>query len=299
MINAFDLPVRQSLIYDIVGADDLVNASALNSMVFNIARIIGPAIAATIIVHAGEAANFFANAASYAFVVTALANMRTSAGGLLARNWRRNIRQSAFNGVAYVMRQPLLARVFAALIVYSIFGFNYVLLMPVIAKIQLHGTATALGFLLSSLGAGALAAALTLAARGGVRFRALVGMSFAFCLSLFGFALVRNLFWGSLVAAVVGFCMVQFSVRLSTFLQTEAKGTMRGRVLGLYNMFMMGLAPVGALQAGALAERFGAGIALAIGGGCCLLASLLLVSLPRLQPEPAQRREASAASPAK
>ncbi len=276
LVNAFDLPIRQSLIFDIVGADDLVNASALNSVVFNAARIVGPAIAATIIVHFGEAANFFVNAGSYAFVVAALVSMRTlPQSGITSR--RRYITQSALNGVAYVVRHPLLSRMFVALFIYSVFGFNYILLMPVVAKLQLHGTATALGFLLSSLGVGALAGSLVLAARGASRFRSLVAMSFVFPASLIAFSFAKTLHWASFLAAVLGFCMVQFIVRFSTFLQTEAKNSMRGRVLGLYNMFLIGLAPFGALQAGALAERFGAGTALAAGGLLCILASLLLV----------------------
>ena len=293
MINAFDLPIRQSLIFDIVGAEDLVNASALNSVVFNVARIVGPAIAATIIVHFGEGANFIANAASYAFVVTALVRMRTLPQR--SRAHHRDLAQSALNGIAYVVRHPLLARMFLALFIYSIFGFNYILLMPVIAKLQLHGTATALGFLLSSLGVGALAGSLTLAMRGAASLRSLLVMSFVFPASLIAFAFARTLHWASFLAAVLGFCMVQFIVRFSTFLQTGAKDAMRGRVLGLYNMFMMGLAPIGALQAGALAERFGAGTALLVGGVLCLFASLLL-ALPQhtLRKEAGQPQTAAA-----
>ena len=275
IINAFDLPVRQSLIFDIVGAEDLLNASALNSVVFNIARIIGPAIAAIIIESAGEAANFFANAVSYAFVVTALASMRTEpvevredAHVVLVRH--------ALDGVAYVARHPLLARLFAALIVYSIFGFNYVLLMPVVVKLALHRSAAALGLLLSCLGVGALTGSLALAARGKTRFASLSAMSFVFPASIIAFALAKDLAAAALLVAFLGFSMVQFVVRLTTFLQTEADEEMRGRVLGLYNMLLMGLAPLGALQAGALAERFGASITLAVGGDICLLASFWL-----------------------
>lgn len=277
IINAFDLPIRQSLIFEIVGPDDLVNASALNSVVFNVARIAGPAIAATIIVHYGEAANFFANAGSYAFVVAALSRMR-SLPPSIAGSRRRFVTQSALNGINYVVRHPVLSRMFLALMIYSVFGFNYVLLMPVIARLQLHGTATALGFLVSSLGAGALLGALVLAARGASRFRSLLLMSFAFPLSIAAFAFAGTLRWASVLAVLLGFCMVQFIVRFYTFLQTEARGSMRGRVMGLYNMFLMGLSPIGALQAGALAERFGAGAALAAGAVACVLASLLLIS---------------------
>lgn len=275
LVNAFDLPVRQSLVFDIVGEQDLMNATALNSVVFNIARIVGPAIAAIIIEHSGEAANFFANGLSYAFVVAALIGMRIeppeakgNAYLVLARH--------ALDGLAYVARHPMLARLFVALIVWSIFGFNYVLLMPVVAKLELHRSASALGLLLSSLGVGALIAALSLAGRVRSRFASLSAMSFIFPASVIAFALAHNIVLAVVLVAVLGFAMVQFVVRLTTFLQTEAGGAMRGRVLGLYNMILMGLSPVGALQAGALAQHFGAGTALAIGGDVCLVASLLL-----------------------
>ena len=119
-------------------------------------------------------------------------------------------------------------------------------------------------------------------------------MSFIFPVSIIAFALARNLTTATILVAFLGFAMVQFVVRFTTFLQTEAGDAMRGRVLGLYNMLLMGLAPLGSLQAGALAERFGASWALAIGGDVCLLASLWLwmthrVQVRQVEPQPAQR----------
>jgi MFS family permease len=291
-INAFDLPVRQSLIFDIVGTTDLLNASALNSVVFNIARIIGPAIAAIIIESAGEAANFFANAVSYIFVVAALVAIRTEpvearsgAHVLLVRH--------TLEGVAYVARHPLLSRLFVALVFFSIFGFNFVLLMPVVAKLELHRSAGALGLLLSSLGVGALIGALALASRGRSRLASLTAMSFIFPASIVAFALAKNLVAAVVLVAFLGFAMVQFVVRFTTFLQQEAGEAMRGRVLGLYNMLIMGLSPLGALQAGALAQRFGASAALWIGGDICILASFWLwltssSTRRQVEPQPAQ-----------
>ncbi len=296
VINAFDLPVRQSLIFDIVGAEDLLNASALNSVVFNIARIIGPAVAALIIERAGEAANFFANAVSYVFVVGALVAMRTE-----PREAKEGAHlvlfRHALAGVASIARHPLLSRLFVALIVYSIFGFNYVLLMPVYVRLELHLTAGALGLLLSSLGFGALMGSLVLAGRGSTRLSTLVAMSFLFPVSVIAFSLARQLPVAVVLVALLGFTMVQFVVRLTTFLQTESGEEMRGRVLGLYNMLMMGLAPFGALQAGALAQRFGASLALGIGADICLIVSAWLW-FDRLRPrrrEPAPKPAASAA----
>jgi MFS family permease len=275
IVNAFDLPVRQSLIFDIVGAEDLLNASALNSVVFNTARIIGPAIAALIIEHAGEAANFFANAGSYLFVVAALVAMRTEPPEAQSDS-HLMLLQRAREGVAYVAAHPLISRLFVALVAYSIFGFNYVLLMPVVVRLELHRSAGALGLLLSCLGAGALIGSLSLASRRRSRFASLSAMSFVFPASIIVFAMAKQLTTAVVLVVFLGFAMVQFVVRFTTFLQTETGDDMRGRVLGFYNMLLMGLAPLGALQAGALAERFDASTSLAIGGDVCLLASFWL-----------------------
>jgi MFS family permease len=275
VVNAFDLPVRQSLVFDIVGAEDLLNASALNSVVFNIARIIGPAVAALIIERAGEAVNFFANAGSYMFVVFALIAMRTEPPQA-RQGAHLVVFRHALEGVATIVRHPLLSKLFIALIIYSIFGFNYVLLMPVIVRLELHLTAGALGLLLSSLGAGALLGSLALAGRGKSSFSSLMTMSFIFPASIMAFSLAHKLPLAAILVAVLGFGMVQFVVRLTTFLQTSAADDMRGRVLGLYNTLMMGLAPLGSLQAGALAQHFGASVALGIGADICLIASLWL-----------------------
>jgi MFS family permease len=288
LVNAFDLPVRQSLVFDIVGAQDLLNASALNSVVFNIARIIGPAIAAVIIESAGEAANFFANAVSYIFVVAALVAMRTQPVEPRA-GAHALVVGHMLDGVAYVARHALLSRLFVALIIFSIFGFNYILLMPVVVKLELHRSAGALGLLLSSLGAGALIGSLALAGRGRSRLASLTALSFVFPASIVAFALAKNLAAAVVLVAFLGFAMVQFVVRFNTFLQQEASVTMRGRVLGLYTMLLQGLAPLGALQAGALAQRFGASAALWIGADICILASFWLwmtTSSSRRQVEP-------------
>ena len=292
LVSAFDLPVRQSLVFDIVGAQDLLNASALNSVVFNIARIIGPAIAAIIIESAGEAANFFANAVSYIFVVAALVAMRTQPVEARAGAHALVVRHT-LDGVAYVARHPLLSRLFVALIIFSIFGFNYILLMPVVVKLELHRSAGALGLLLSSLGAGALIGSLALAGRGRIRLASLTALSFIFPASIVAFALARNLVAAIVLVAFLGFAMVQFVVRFNTFLQQEASVAMRGRVLGLYNMLLQGLAPLGALQAGALAQRFGASAALWIGADICILASFWLWMTTssgrrQVEPQPAQ-----------
>jgi MFS family permease len=286
IVSSFDVPVRQSLLFDLVGPEDIINATALNSVIFNIARIVGPTIAALIIVRSGEAINFFANALSYVFVVWALWAIRIGPGAAAARALRRSepLRAQIVQGVRYALAHPLLARMFAGLLVYSIFGFNYILLMPVFAKYVLHGGAHALGILMTCLGVGALLGSLTMAGRSRTSLRSLVVTGFLFPVSLVVFSATHSLIGASIAVNALGLCMVQFAVRFSSLLQIESSAEVRGRVLGLYNTVLVGLAPLGALQAGAIAQVYGAGVALASGAVVCVLAVVAAVAWPHDRP---------------
>jgi len=286
LVSSFDVPVRQSLLFDLVGPEDIINATALNSVIFNIARIVGPTIAALIIVRSGEAVNFFSNALSFLFVVWALWSIRIGPGAGAARAARRTepLRRQIAYGVTYAFAHPLLARMFAVLLAFSVFGFNYILLMPVFAKYVLHGGAHALGILMTCMGVGALLGALTMAGRARTSLRSLVVAGLLFPASLVVFAVMHTLVTASLAVGALGFCMVQFAVRFSSLLQMESGADVRGRVLGLYNTVLVGLAPLGALQAGALAQAYGAGVALVAGAVICAAAVIVAVVWPREQP---------------
>jgi hypothetical protein len=173
---------------------------------------------------------------------------------------------------------------FAVLFVFSVFGFNYILLMPVFAKYVLHGGAHALGILMTCLGAGALLGSLSMAGRARTSVRSLVVTGLLFPASLVVFAVMHTLVAASIAVGALGFCMVQFAVRFSSLLQTESGTDVRGRVLGLYNTVLVGLGPLGALQAGALAQAYGAGVALAAGAVICAVAVVAGVVWPRGKP---------------
>jgi MFS family permease len=279
VVTAIDLPTRQSLVYDLVGPEDILNATALNSMLFNAARIVGPAFAALIIARAGEAANFFTNAVSYVFVVAALAALSVESPG--ATQGVRKLTSQVAEGIGYVVHHPVLGWLFGGMVIYSIFGFNYILLMPVIARFQLHGNASTFGLMMTSLGIGAFAGAAIMAGRRHGSLRSLLIMAFVFPLSLIVFALPHTLELSVLACAALGISMISFVVRFSTFLQTEVPDDMRGRTLGLYNTVLMGLAPFGALQAGALAQAWGAERALIFGALVCIAAAALMLLLPK------------------
>jgi MFS family permease len=286
IVSSFDVPVRQSLLFDLVGPEDIINATALNSVIFNVARIVGPTIAALIIVRSGEAVNFFANAISFGFVVWALWAIRIGPGASAARAARRSepLRGQIAHGVNYALAHPLLARMFTVLLVYSVFGYNYILLMPVFARYVLHGGAHALGILMTCLGVGALLGSLTMAGRARTSLRSLVVAGLLFPISLVVFSATHTLAAASVAVAALGLCMVQFAVRFSSLLQIESGADVRGRVLGLYNTVLVGLAPLGALQAGAIAQAYGAGIALAVGAVFCAIAVVVAVVWPHDRP---------------
>jgi MFS family permease len=283
-VNAFDIPARQSFIVDMVGRADLINAIALNSSMFNGARIVGPAVAGILVASIGEGWCFFANAASYIAVVAGLLLMRVERrqnagpGGSPLAN--------VIEGFRFVAGNPPIHTLLALLGVVSVTGMPFAVLMPIFADRILHGGARGLGLLMGASGVGALAAALLLAARQGVRGlgRVVAVATAGFSLSLLCFAGSRIL-WVSLLALVpVGFCMMLEMGASNTLIQTMSPDRLRGRVMAVYSMMFMGMAPVGALLAGVAAGRLGAPATVALGGLICLVASgVFALRLPQLR----------------
>jgi MFS family permease len=270
VVNAFDIPGRQAFLVDMVGKEDLMNAIALNSSMFNGARIIGPAIAGILVTKIGEGWCFFANAASYIAVIIGLMMMRLPqkiyippAGSALTH---------IVDAFGWVQRTTPIRALLLLLGLVSLVAMPYTVLMPVFADKVLHGGARGLGILMGATGVGALLGALTLASRTGVRG---LGRWVAFACAGFGvglvlFALSRH-FWLSVALLLpVGFCMMLQMSASNTLIQAMVPDDMRGRVMALYSMMFMGMAPFGALFGGAVADRLGAPLAVAIGGLACV-----------------------------
>ena len=274
LVNAFDIPARQAFGVDMVGRDDLINAIALNSSMFNGARIIGPAIAGVLVAAVGEGWCFFANAVSYIAVIVGLLLMKIKvqervplSGSALA---------SIIEGFSYVGRTGPVRALLFLLGLISLLGMPYVVLMPIFAVQILHGGARGLGLLMGASGVGALIAALSLAARRSARgLGRLVAFSAAgFGASLILFSLSRS-FWLSVVLLMpVGFCMIVEMAASNTLIQTLVPDKLRGRVMSVYSMMFMGMAPFGALLAGMLAHHLGASTTVALGGGVCIVAAV-------------------------
>ncbi len=272
-LTAFEVPARQAFVAEIVDRSDLMNAIALGSSAFNLARVIGPALAGLLIATLGLSACFFANAASYLAVIVSLARMKVEDARppAVVPLWA-----ALGEGFAYVFGNRWPRALVIIVTTFSIFGFSFMPLMPVFARDALGLDASGYGVMVASIGAGALAAAFFMAAFGGRirQARLVLGSSILFGAVLFAASLAPNFWLAAVLFTVCGGIMALNGIAANTMLQTEAPDELRGRVMGFYSFMVLGLAPFGSLQAGWLAERFGVRVAFAFGGLICLLVSL-------------------------
>jgi len=265
VVNAFDIPGRQSFLVDMVGREDLMNAIALNSSMFNGARVIGPAIAGILLIKIGEGGCFLLNGISYIAVIIGLLMMRVDGG---ARSKSDSPLEDIIEGFRWVSNTGPIRALLLLLGLVSLVGMPYTVLMPIFADHVLHSGAKGLGILMGFTGIGALLGALTLAVRTGVKG---LGKLISICCAGFGVSLIvfafSKIFWlsANLLIPVGFFIMLQMACS-NTLIQAMVPDALRGRVMALYSMMFMGMAPFGALLGGAMADRLGAPIAVATGG---------------------------------
>ena len=271
VVNAFDIPARQSFIVEMVGREDLVNAIALNSSMVNGARLVGPAVAGIVVSLVGEGWCFAANAVSYVAVITGLLMMDVPKRAISAHSDSplRSIRE----GFTFVATTPPVRSLMLLLGLVSLMGMPYATLMPVFADRIFGAGAGGLGVLMGMSGAGALVGALALAAKRSLRGlgRWVAWSSAAFGVSLILFSLSRTFWLSALLLVPVGCSMMVQMAASNTLIQSMVPDRLRGRVMSIYSMMFMGMAPFGALMAGAIAHRFDAPATVAFGGGVCLL----------------------------
>lgn len=274
LVNGVDLPARQAFTVELVGREDLPNAIALNSSAFNSARLIGPAVAGVLVAAAGEGWCFLLNGLSYVTVLAALAAMRLApvarpvhTGSLLAH---------IGDGVRFVRGHVPIRSLLLLLGMVSLAGMPYAVLMPLFADRILGGGAQGLGILMSCAGGGALLGALALAARRSPRgLTAWVAWAaFGFGLGLVAFSLSRSFWLSGLLLVPTGLALIVQMAASNTLLQLLVPDALRGRVMSLYSMMFMGMAPLGALLAGSLAELIGAPGTVGGGGVLCMLAAV-------------------------
>jgi MFS family permease len=276
IINAFDIPIRQSFVVEMLDRkEDLPNAIALNSFLFNGARLIGPTIAGMIIAFAGEGICFLINAVSYLAVIPALLAMKIPRGNTGAA--AAKLREGLTEGYRYIRNSIPIRYILIQLALISFMGMPYFVLLPVFAKDILAGGPGTLGFLVGSSGMGALTGALFLASR-----KSVVGLEnlIAFASGFFGvgiiiFSLSTMLSLSAVMMFVSGFGIMVQMASSNTILQTIVKEDMRGRIMSLFAVAFIGVAPFGSLFAGSMASYIGAPATLVAAGTCCVLGAIL------------------------
>jgi MFS family permease len=276
LASAFDIPMRQAFIVEMVGKDDLMNAIALNSSLFNGARVIGPAIAGFLIGTVGIPWCYFLNGLSYIAVIAGLLMMRLP---YQPRPARTASAWSGFREVLTYLRGDRRLRVLIVLTaILSVFGFPYIAMMPVFARDVLHRGATGYGALTSSIGIGAVIGALGVAlAANRIRKRGrlmLVGGT-VFGILLILFSASRALALSMVLLGLTGCAMIVNNSLTNTMLQTTAPDHLRGRVMGFYSFVFVGMAPFGAFLFGLVGEHIGVPATLAIGGAIVALAVMI------------------------
>jgi MFS family permease len=300
VVNAFDIPGRKSFLVDMVGKEDLMNAIALNSSMFNGARVIGPAVAGVLVARLGEGWCFFVNGVSYIAVIIGLLMMKVHSPA--KASLKSSPLEHIIEGFQFVERTAPIRALLLLLGLVSMTGMPYVVLMPIFADKILHNGgqelasligshdlgAVRLGILMGAAGVGALLGALTLAARTGVkglaRWVSTCCAGFGVTLILFSFS---TSFWLSVFLLLpAGYFIMLQMASSNTLIQSMVPDELRGRTMAVYSMMFMGMAPIGALLGGALSDRLGAPRTVAIGGIVSVLGAWWFsAQLPKIRVE--------------
>jgi len=282
--NAFDAPARQAFVLEMVEREDLTNAIALNSAMFNSALVVGPAVAGITYAAFGPAWCFILNGFSFIAVIAALLAMRLRPQ-VVARK-RASTLADLKEGLRYVASQPLIRTLISLVGTTALFGMCFVPLIPAWAVTVLGGDATTNGLLQSARGVGALSGALLIASLGRFRFRGklLTFGTFAFSIMLLAFAFVRWLPLSLLTLACVGIAQILFLNLANGSVQTLSPDALRGRVMSVYTLILFGFFPIGALLAGSFAQHFGTPLTVVLAALVCLvIATLTWVFVPDLR----------------
>ena len=279
--RAIDIPARQSYITDLVGRGDLANAVALNSLVFNGARIVGPAVAGLLIARFGVGLAFFLNGLSFVAVLAALLATRTPGNPDPAG--RLGIRAGIWGALGYAARTPPVAFTLSLIVAVSVLVLNFNVVVPLVAKDVLGEGAHGFGLLMSSLGAGAVMAGigLTLLRRGRPSLRFLALSATVLSAGTASLGLVGHFGTAAVLLVGLGCCQILFSTGCNTTLQLTTPDALRGRVMGLYALANAGMTPFGSLLVGTVAEHLGVRAACLVGGSGGLVAVAVLVLVGR------------------
>lgn len=274
-VGAIDSPARQSFVVEMVGKEDLSSAIALNSGMFNTARVIGPSIAGYLIAIIGVGGAFMLNALSYVAAIVAISLMRVQPVVALThpRPWK-----AVKEGVSYSLSHPVIRTLLIYTGILSIFGWSYATIMPYVAEHTFGFNASGLGSLYAAIGLGSLTAALGVSAfaKNLNPFLVIVGGNFIFAVSLFIFTFTHTFLQAFPVLFLMGFGLLAQSSLMNSTIQHLVKDEYRGRVMSLYIMMFLGMFPLGNFEIGFLSDYFNPQIALRVGAVIVLLAGISL-----------------------
>ncbi|MDD5687906.1 MAG: MFS transporter [Elusimicrobia bacterium] len=276
IVTAFDMPTRQAFLFEMVGKDDLMNAIALNSLIFNSARLIGPAIAGLLIASFGEGLCFLLNGLSFIAVIIALLLITQ----LTSHSTKDDlpILQRLSLGVKYIRNSKIISNVLLLISVTGVVSAFPMTLMPVFVKDIYKLDAKGLGIFMSAVGIGALFGTMKIANKKDVIGieKAIVKSSFFLGLFIAAFAVSKNVFLAIPFLAVIGYFLVLQMALSNTLIQLTIPNEMRGRIMGFFVMSFMGLAPIGSIVAGFLAHKITAPITVVAGGFTCMIITIIL-----------------------
>jgi MFS family permease len=270
LVNTLDVPTRQSFFIELVGRDDLMNAISLNSTVFNIARIVGPAVAGLMIGAIGIAPCFLINGISFLAVLWALSRIEMPSGVVTRRpeSSSDGLGRSILEGVHYILERPVILWPIVLVAMMSTFVINFSIVIPIFAQRELAGDAKEFGFLMTAMGIGSLVGALALTARSAAGPKISKLLLGAFGMSVFSMAVgfQHNFYVSCVLLAFTGFCTITCTAQINATIQINSEDRMRGRVMSVYALAFGGVTPIGSLYAGRLMDSHGASACLVVSG---------------------------------
>jgi len=285
IVNTLDIPTRQAFVIELVGKEDLKNAIALNSTIFNLGRVIGPAVAGLLIGLVGIATCFYLNAISFIAVITSLwlirvpeKKIRQGESGSL-----RGIYLDINEGLRYINQKEIIKQPLLLLALISTFVMNFNILVPVFAQQELSQNATGYGLLMTSMGIGSFLGSLALVAwsHKNPKLRYLVGGALSMSFFLVILALEKNFQFACITLFLIGFCSIIFTTLVNTTIQLNSSDEMRGRVMSVYTLVFGGVIPIGSLFTGQLTEFVGAPGCMIISGIIGMLATAYSITAMR------------------
>jgi MFS family permease len=271
IVNAFDNPTRQAFVSELVGKNRLQNAVALNSSLFNAARIVGPALAGIVITAVGIGPTFLLNGLSFLPVIGGLMLMRPEGFYPADRPEQGNVLQQLWEGIQYAARTPKIFLVLLTMAIVGTFGYNYTTILPLLAKYVLGAGAEGLGILTSAVGIGSLAAALAFASARRTSLAVLLGAGLVFSILLVLVGFSRWLPVTLVLLVLMGAIGIIYTASSNTSLQLRSPGALRGRVMSFYFLLFAGTTPIGGFLVGVLTARIGVQPTIILMGGICVV----------------------------